>query len=211
MRLSSSTWTKVLRRRPSPATVLAGLALFVALGGTSYAVTQLPPNSVGTAQVRDHSLLKQDFRAGVLLRGERGLTGKTGATGLQGPQGATGPQGPAGPTGAAGAKGATGEQGAQGVQGIQGVQGPAGKSLGYEERSVETTVPAGGELTALVVMDQEGWGAVGGGFAETAGLVVTGAYPTDHHGHSAWAVTVENPTAAEITFTAYGFFVPDAD
>lgn len=36
-----------------PATLIATLALFVALGGTGYAVTQLEANSVGTAQIRD--------------------------------------------------------------------------------------------------------------------------------------------------------------
>lgn len=32
---------------PSHSTVIAYLALFVALGGTAYAATQLPKNSVG--------------------------------------------------------------------------------------------------------------------------------------------------------------------
>jgi hypothetical protein len=39
-------------RRPSPAMVVACVALAVALGGTGYAATQLPPNSVGRAQLR---------------------------------------------------------------------------------------------------------------------------------------------------------------
>jgi hypothetical protein len=39
-------------RLPSPATCLALLALFVSLGGTTYAVTSLPRNSVGTEQLR---------------------------------------------------------------------------------------------------------------------------------------------------------------
>jgi hypothetical protein len=33
---------------------VAYVALFVALGGTSYAATQLPANSVGAAQIRNH-------------------------------------------------------------------------------------------------------------------------------------------------------------
>lgn len=41
------------RRRPSHATVVAYLALFVALGGTTYAAVSLPANSVGTKQLRD--------------------------------------------------------------------------------------------------------------------------------------------------------------
>lgn len=34
---------------PSPALAISLIALAVALGGTGYAVTQLPKNSVGTA------------------------------------------------------------------------------------------------------------------------------------------------------------------
>ena len=41
---------------------IALLALFFALGGTGYAVTALPKNSVGTRQVINKSLLLQDFK-----------------------------------------------------------------------------------------------------------------------------------------------------
>jgi hypothetical protein len=99
-------------RRPSPAMLVALLALFVALGGSSYAALQLRPGSVGTKQlkngavtskkVRNNSLLVRDFR-----RSQRAqLQGPQGArlpSGPQGPQGAQGPQGPVGPaTGPAG-------------------------------------------------------------------------------------------------------------
>jgi hypothetical protein len=40
------------RRLPSPALVVAGLALVVALGGTTYAATALPKNSVGAKQLK---------------------------------------------------------------------------------------------------------------------------------------------------------------
>jgi hypothetical protein len=40
------------RRRLTFANVVSVLALFVALGGGAYAATQLPPNSVGTPQLR---------------------------------------------------------------------------------------------------------------------------------------------------------------
>lgn len=77
---------------------VAYLALFIALGGTGYAATRLPKNSVGTAQlkngavtaakVKSHSLIGADFKAGQL------------------PAGATGPAGAQGPKGEAGAPGA---------------------------------------------------------------------------------------------------------
>jgi hypothetical protein len=72
--------------------VVACLALLIALGGTGYAATVLPRNSVGTAQVKNYSLLRQDFRRGQLTPGPRGPAGPAG---LAGPQG---PPGPAGPT-----------------------------------------------------------------------------------------------------------------
>jgi hypothetical protein len=81
--------------RPSPAMVVACLALLIALGGTSYAAIRLPRNSVTTVQVKDHSLLARDFKAGQLPRG---------AQGPPGPAGAAGPQGPAGPAGTANVK-----------------------------------------------------------------------------------------------------------
>jgi hypothetical protein len=83
---------------PSPATVIACIALAVALSGTGYAVTVLPRNSVGSAQLRANavnsqkvkngSLLGADFRAGQLP------AGATGAQGERGPQGPPGEPNP---------------------------------------------------------------------------------------------------------------------
>src|SRR6188472_4466999 len=74
------------RFRPSPAMVVACVALLVALSGTGYAAVQaLPRNSVTTVQVKDHSLLVRDFKAGQIPRGPRGPAGPAGATGPAGP------------------------------------------------------------------------------------------------------------------------------
>jgi hypothetical protein len=112
--------TRLLRHRPSPATVIACLALAVALGGTSFAavVKLLPRNSVGSAQVINGSLQTVDMsnKAKAALRGARGPRGLQGAQGQAGPTGAQGAQGP---------QGSTGPQGTQGSQGIQGVPGTA--------------------------------------------------------------------------------------
>src|SRR5947208_14734975 len=81
------------RFRPSPAMVIACLALLLALGGTGYAAIKLPRNSVTTVQVKDFSLLARDFKRGQVPAGPVGPTG---------PAGPTGPQGPAGPAGPAG-------------------------------------------------------------------------------------------------------------
>jgi len=53
-------------KRLSPGTVIASIALAVALGGTGYAAIVLPADSVGTRQVIDGSLLRRDFKAGQL-------------------------------------------------------------------------------------------------------------------------------------------------
>lgn len=115
---------------------VAYLALFVALGGTSYAAIKLPVNSVGTPQlkssavtspkVKDGSLLSKDFKAGQLAAGAKG---DTGATGPGGPAGATGSAGSAGSDGAQGPQGPQGPQGIQGTQGNQGIPGPGGASF----------------------------------------------------------------------------------
>lgn len=79
--------------RPTYANVTATLALFVALGGTSYAVTKLPRNSVGSSQVRDRSLQSKDLARGVVskTRGPRGPQGPAGGPGPPGTQGERGP------------------------------------------------------------------------------------------------------------------------
>ncbi len=43
-------------RRPSPAFVIASLALFISMGGAGYAATQLPQNSVGSYQLRNNAV-----------------------------------------------------------------------------------------------------------------------------------------------------------
>jgi hypothetical protein len=51
-----------IRRRLSFANVTSGLALFVALGGTSYAAVTLPRDSVGSEQIRYHSIENTDIK-----------------------------------------------------------------------------------------------------------------------------------------------------
>src|SRR4051812_15841025 len=51
-----------VRSRLSFANVTSCLALFIALGGTSYAVATLPRNSVGSAQLRSKSVGSSELR-----------------------------------------------------------------------------------------------------------------------------------------------------
>jgi hypothetical protein len=84
------------------------LALFIALGGTSYAAVSLSANSVGArelknqavgaSEIKDGSIMKRDLRERLYESLRSG--GGGGATGPAGPQGPQGPAGPAeGPAG----------------------------------------------------------------------------------------------------------------
>lgn len=55
-----------LKRLPSPAMIVACVALFAALGGTSYA---LATGSIGSREIRDGSIRNPDFKDGT-LRGQ---------------------------------------------------------------------------------------------------------------------------------------------
>lgn len=97
---------------PSPSMAVSLAALTVALGGTSYAATQISSmdvknnslrsadirnnsltgsdvknSSLTTSDIKDRSLRSKDFRAGQLPAGARGLTGNTGPKGDTGPAG----------------------------------------------------------------------------------------------------------------------------
>jgi hypothetical protein len=97
------------------------VALFAALGGTSYAAVNLEPGSVGSAAIArsavthsklaarsvtqtnlvKHSLSAAVFKAGTLKK----IAGANGDNGAAGPTGPAGTNGKAGPTGPAGADG----------------------------------------------------------------------------------------------------------
>ena len=96
-----------MRRHLSFANVVSLLALFVALGGTSYAAIvvtskNVKNNSLTSADVRNGTLLKKDFKKGQVPLGSRGPAGPSGATGAPGPKGDTGGRGDTGPRGETG-------------------------------------------------------------------------------------------------------------
>lgn len=118
----------LLRHRPSPAMVVACIALLVALGGTSVAAVQaLAPNSVGTAQLKANAVTAPKIKnaqvtnaklagnavtnaklANSSVTGAKVQNGSLSAVDFAagslpaGPAGPAGPQGPAGPAGPAG-------------------------------------------------------------------------------------------------------------
>ncbi len=133
------------RLRPSPATVIATIALAVALAGTGYAAIRLPAHSVGTAQLKPRSVGTAQLKPGSVGTAQL-KPGSVGSPQLKkgsvtsaevkdhsldrvdfkagqlpaGPRGQTGPPGVPGPRGATGPTGPTGPIGPAGPAGIPG-------------------------------------------------------------------------------------------
>ena len=97
-----------MRERMTFANTVSLIAVFVALGGTSYAAVKIPRNSVGSAQIKTGGVGSGDVKNGAL----RAVDFRAGEL----------PQGPAGPAGAQGEKGDKGDTGAVGGFGQSTVQ-----------------------------------------------------------------------------------------
>lgn len=180
---------------PSPALVVACVALAVSIGGTSYAVTALPLNSVGTAELKDGSVTSGKIMDGSLMAADFAADElPVGETGLPGVDGAAGPQGPPGPAGPQGAQGPAGQQGPPGPEGEPGQAGAALTSV----RSASGVI-APGETQSLVALCDEGDHATGGGVTVTAGsasaFVLEGQGPqpdTDGVPPNSWSASASN-------------------
>ena len=78
----------IARFRPSPAMVVAALALLVALTGTGVAAVALVPrNSVGSDQVINGSLRNADFKAGEVIAGSDAVSRSFDPVNLSGDKG----------------------------------------------------------------------------------------------------------------------------
>jgi hypothetical protein len=64
-------------RRPGGATVIASVALFVALGGTGYAAFSLPKNSVGSKQLKNNAVTTGKLKNGAVTAGKINASGLT--------------------------------------------------------------------------------------------------------------------------------------
>ena len=62
---------------PSPALVIALVALFIALGGTSYAAVTLPKNSVGAKQLKKNAVTGVKIKNGAVTAGKINPAGLT--------------------------------------------------------------------------------------------------------------------------------------
>lgn len=103
-----------IRNRLTYANVVASMALFIALGGVSYAAVKLPKNSVGSGQIKQNAVTGSKVKDSSLTGSDiknKSLTVDDFNGSVQGPAGAQGPAGPKGDTGARGATGDTGPAG----------------------------------------------------------------------------------------------------
>jgi hypothetical protein len=196
----------MIRSRLSYANVVASLALFLALGGVSWAAVTLPAGSVGnrqlkrnavtTAKVRDRSLLLKDFKPGQLAPSQRG---ESGPPGPKGDPGAPGPAGDTGPAGRAGDRGAAGAPGAPGATNVV-------------TRTAQTNLAPGGR-TLFLVQCLPGERAVGGGAGLPGGSVaeLQQSKPVGDNGSalgegqtpSGWASLIKSGEAEEKVATGY--------
>ena len=184
-----------LHTRLTFANVVSVLALFVALGGSSYAAIQvtgknvrnssltgkdLRNNSITGADVRNRSLLAADFKPGQL------------PTGTQGPQGTPG---------TAGAQGARGPQGEPGAPGEPGEPGAPGATDVTTKFSNQVAVPANSSTNLIDIQCDPGQKAVGGGgFSggdDNLVLYQSVALPDFPGTPTGWRVSYRNPTAQE--------------
>jgi hypothetical protein len=126
-------------------------ALFVALGGTSYAAVKLPAGSVGSRELKKEAVTLPKV-APAARRELQGAAGPKGDAGPGGPAGATGPagaQGDAGPGGPAGDRGTPGAEGPAGKNGKDGATGPAGAPATVNRTFIRTGATSGQQFHPL--------------------------------------------------------------
>jgi hypothetical protein len=96
---------RFLAQRVTYANTMATVAVFIALGGVSYAAIKIPSNSVGSKQLKANAVSSSKVRDGSIA--VKDLSGSA-ALALKGPVGPRGPQGLRGESGTKGDKGDAG-------------------------------------------------------------------------------------------------------
>lgn len=79
-----------IRNKLSYANVMATLAVFIALGGSSYAALTLPRNSVGAAQIRSKAVSSSEIRDRAVRLRDLAASTRVALRGQQGPAGPAG-------------------------------------------------------------------------------------------------------------------------
>ncbi len=165
-------------RRPRYADVAATLALVIALGGTSYAVSELPRHSVGTPQLKAKAVTKSKLADNVRTVGPAGPAGPQGVAGPAGPKGDTGLRGQAGPPG-----------------------GPLDPTRLVHTTSPAFPVAAGAQFINIAAPCPTDAVAISGGYTITGTVNVTSSIRSGFQ--ESWQITVENPGASAGTAQAF--------
>jgi hypothetical protein len=173
--------TVIRRHLPSPAMLVACIALVVTLGGVSYAAGVLPENSVGTAQLKKKAVtgakLKRNAVTGAKVKNQTLTTADFRTDQLP-----TGPQGPQGP------KGDKGDRGAPGISGYERVVGQGPVLNSGEHATATAPCPAGKKV-------------LGGGPQFDSGLELNESYASE----TEWKVVMKNPGPGSASFSVVAY------
>jgi hypothetical protein len=174
-----------LKGRLTYSNVMATVAVFVALGGTSYAAITLPKNSVGSAQIKSSAVGSSEVRNRSL-----GVTdlSRAARTSLKGQRGAKGDQGPPGI-----------------------VQGPGNTqkvNVSYQTDSAGVAAEGTSQLTVQCPPEYK---VISGGFRKDGGtdVSVRESYPSNNN--TAWTAFVGDDDVAPAPAGRYTVFAICAD
>src|SRR3954454_16589318 len=125
---------RLLHHRPSPALLLALIALFVALGGASYAAVTINGKSIKNGTITGKKIKNRTLTTKKLSTSAvKSLRGQTGARGTQGPQGLPG------------------SSGAKGDKGDKGDPGPSAAFSAHREAISPPVLPASADTTVVTL------------------------------------------------------------
>ena len=201
----------LLAGRPTPAMVIALVALSSSLAGVATGATlltgkdirnksltgkDLKKKTVTGKHVRNRSLVAEDFKRGELPAGQ---IGPVGPAGPEGPRGPRGDDGDDGANGAVGAQGPAGQDGQDGADGADGADGTPGATNVVIRHGADTVLQASTTLTVSIdcnlVERATGGGGTNGGAAGVH-LKQSGPTPaTQGATPTGWTVTFENTSA----------------
>jgi hypothetical protein len=173
--------TLIRRHLPSPAMLVACIALVVALGGVSYAAAVLPENSVGAPQLKKNAVtgakLRKNAVTGTKVK-DRTLTGADFKAG----------QLPAGPQGSQGPKGDKGDSGAPGISGYERIVGQGPVLNAGDHATATASCPAGKKV-------------LGGGPQFDSGLELNESYASE----AELKVVMKNPGPGSAGFSVVAY------
>ena len=148
---------KSVRDTVSYANLMATIAVFIALGGSAFALTSTSGGGILNACAKKKTGALRVLRTGKRCKkAERRITLIARSTpGAPGPAGQQGPQGAAGQPGSNGSAGLNGTAGATGATGATGTTGAAGTT------GVTGTTGSAGATPAALTMLSENWASFG--------------------------------------------------